>query len=78
MDRLTEDLLQIREAGWAQAEGERVPDAFGVAAPFFADGAVAGSLTCTIPRFRVGKVDLGSLATMLTHAARQITALLSA
>ena len=71
------DLQQIREAGWAQAEGERVPDAFGLAAPFFADGAVAGSLTFTIPRFRADRIDPSALTTMLTDAARQVTALLS-
>ena len=58
MEQLERDLQQIRETGWAQAEGERVPDAFGLAAPFFADGAVAGSLTFTIPRFRADRVDL--------------------
>jgi DNA-binding IclR family transcriptional regulator len=77
MEHLERDLQQIRENGWAQAEGERVPDAFGLAAPFFADGAVAGSLTFTIPRFRVDKIDIPSLTTMLTNAARQVTALLS-
>jgi DNA-binding IclR family transcriptional regulator len=77
MGRLESDLRQIRDTGWAQAEGERIPDAFGLAAPFFADGAVAGSLTFTIPRFRADEVDMPQLTTMLTETARQITALLS-
>ena len=77
MGRLESDLRQIRDTGWAQAEGERIPDAFGLAAPFFADGAVAGSLTFTIPRFRADEVDMPRLTTMLTQTARQITALLS-
>lgn len=77
VDQLERDLQQIREHGWARAEGERVPDAFGVAAPFFMDEAVAGSLTFTIPRFRAEQLDIGSLARMLTDAARQVTALLS-
>jgi DNA-binding IclR family transcriptional regulator len=77
LEQLERDLQQIREAGWAQAEGERVPDAFGLAAPFFADGAVAGSLTFTIPRFRADRIDPSALTTMLTDAARQVTALLS-
>jgi DNA-binding IclR family transcriptional regulator len=77
MDQLERDLQQIRETGWAQAQGERVPDAFGLAAPFFTDEAVAGSLTFTIPRFRAEQLDVGSLATMLTDAAHQVTALLS-
>jgi DNA-binding IclR family transcriptional regulator len=77
MDQLERHLQQIRDTGWAQAEGERVPDAFGLAAPFFTDEAVAGSLTFTIPRFRAEKLDVESLATMLTDAAQQVTALLS-
>jgi len=77
IEQLEEELQQIRATGWAHAEGERIPDAFGVAAPFFADDAVAGSLTFTIPRFRVDNVDVPALTTMLTHAAQQITSLLS-
>jgi DNA-binding IclR family transcriptional regulator len=77
LDQLERDLQQIRETGWAQAEGERVPDAFGLAAPFFTNETVAGSLTFTIPRFRAEKLDVGSLAMMLTDAAHQVTALLS-
>ncbi len=75
--QLERDLQQIRDTGWAQAEGERIPGAFGLAAPFFADGAVAGSLTFTIPRFRVDEVDMPSLRTMLGDAARKLTTLLS-
>ena len=77
MDQLEKDLQQIRETGWAQVESERVPDAFGLAAPFFADDAVAGSLSFTIPRFRTEKLDVETLAAMLTDAARQVTVLLS-
>ena len=77
MEQLEKDLQLIRDTGWAHAEGERVPDAVGLAAPFFADGAVAGSLTFTIPRFRIDSVDVPALTTMLTLAARQITGLLS-
>jgi DNA-binding IclR family transcriptional regulator len=77
MAQLEHDLQQIRRTGWAQAEGERIPGAFGLAAPFFADGSIAGSLTFTIPRFRAEKIDVPSLRTMLTTATHQITALLS-
>jgi DNA-binding IclR family transcriptional regulator len=65
------------DTGWAQAEGERVPDAFGVAVPFFAGEAVAGSLTFTIPRLRADEVDVPALTTMLGDTARELTALLS-
>jgi DNA-binding IclR family transcriptional regulator len=76
-EQLQQDLQKIRDTGWAQAEGERIPDAYGIAAPFFADGTIAGSLTFTIPRFRADIVDLSALTTMLTDTARQVTALLS-
>lgn len=76
-EQLQNDLQRIRDTGWAGAEGERIPDAFGLAAPFFADGAVTGSLTVTVPRFRADHLDLPSLATLLARAAHQITALLS-
>ena len=77
MDQLEKDLQQIRETGWAQVEGEPVPDAFEVAAPFFADDAVPGAISFTIPRFRTEKLDVETLATMRTDAARQVTVLLS-
>ncbi|MBM7804478.1 DNA-binding IclR family transcriptional regulator [Geodermatophilus bullaregiensis] len=77
MEQLRRDLRRIRDTGWARAEGERIPDAFGLAVPFFADGAVAGSLTFTIPRFHVDEVDVPSLTTMLSETARELTALLS-
>jgi DNA-binding IclR family transcriptional regulator len=77
MEQLERDLQRIRETGWAQAEGERIPDAYGIAAPFFADGTIAGSLTFTIPRFRADVVDLSALTSMLTDTARQVTGLLS-
>jgi DNA-binding IclR family transcriptional regulator len=76
-EQLQRDLQKIRDTGWAQAEGERIPDAYGIAAPFFADGTIAGSLTFTIPRFRADIVDLPALTTMLTDTARQVTTLLS-
>ena len=76
-EQLQQDLQKIRETGRAQAEGERIPDAQGIAAPFFADDTIAGSLTFTIPRFRADIVDLSALTTMLTDTARQVTALLS-
>jgi DNA-binding IclR family transcriptional regulator len=77
MEQLESDLQKIRHTGWAHAEGERIPDAFGLAVPFFAGQTIAGSLTFTIPRFRAHEIDAPSLTTKLDHAARQITALLS-
>ena len=77
MDQLEKDLQVIRDTGWCQAEGERIPDAFGLAVPFFADDAVAGSLTFTLPRFRASEVDIALLRTLLEQTAQRVTQLLS-
>jgi len=74
---LAEQLPQIRARGWAIGDGERIPDAFGIAVPYFVDGNIAGSLTATMPRFRATHVDTDRIATVLTHFAQRITRLLS-
>jgi DNA-binding IclR family transcriptional regulator len=75
--QLERDLQEIRDAGWAQAVGERIPDAFGLAVPFFGGEDVAGSVTFTIPRFRVPEIDVPALRAMLVDTGRRITELLS-
>lgn len=74
---LMDDLDQIRSRGWAFGEGERIPDAAGIAVPYFIDGEVAGSVTATIPRFRITAVDVGRLAAALKTTAVNISELLS-
>ncbi|MFG3552348.1 IclR family transcriptional regulator [Streptomyces sp. NPDC047725] len=71
------DLQQIRERGWALGDGERIPDAFGVAVPYFIDHAVAGSVTATVPRHQAEQVDIDALARKLADAAHSLTRLLS-
>ncbi|ELB95151.1 IclR family transcriptional regulator C-terminal domain-containing protein [Rhodococcus opacus] len=74
---LEDDLDGVRVRGWAAGDGERIPDAFGIAAAYFVDGVVAGSVTVTIPRFRVPEVDIDAVAEKIVHAAREVTALLT-
>ncbi|MEX5304673.1 IclR family transcriptional regulator C-terminal domain-containing protein [Kocuria sp. CPCC 205258] len=74
---LLEDLRAIRDRGWATADGERIPDAYGLSAPYFIDGAVAGSITATVARFRVPQLDLDALARTMQDAAHRITRLLT-
>ncbi|MEU2005708.1 IclR family transcriptional regulator C-terminal domain-containing protein [Rhodococcus sp. NPDC019616] len=74
---LEDDLAGVRARGWAAGDGERIPDAFGIAAAYFIDGVVAGSVTATIPRFRVPEVDIDAVADKIVHAAREVTALLT-
>lgn len=77
-DALARDLDATRERGYALSDGERIAEAVGVAAPYFCDGAVAGSLTVTIPRSRFDHGDVPSLAAAVRDAAQEITLLLSA
>jgi DNA-binding IclR family transcriptional regulator len=74
---LVEDLQAIRDRGWATADGERIPDAYGLSAPYFIDGTIAGSITATVARFRVPHLDLDALALAVQGAAHRITRLLS-
>lgn len=74
---LTRDLTSIRDRGWATAEGERIPDALGISAPYFIDGDIASSITATIARFRAPHLDLDGLAQTIQRAAQRITQLLT-
>ena len=67
LDELRAQLDQIRENGWATGDGERIPDAFGVAAPIFTNGNVTGSVTISIPSYRSHDTDIHQLSTALTH-----------
>ncbi|WP_281452503.1 IclR family transcriptional regulator [Paenarthrobacter nitroguajacolicus] len=75
---LKADLDVVRNRGWAVGDGERIPEAYGTAAPFFVDGKVRGSLTITIPRYRVQEAPLVELTTAVRSSAARVTKLLSA
>jgi DNA-binding IclR family transcriptional regulator len=76
-EQLDEQLNEVREQGYAVADGERIPDAFGVGAPYFADGSIAGSITVTIPRYRVADLDLAKLTRQVRTTATTISSLLT-
>lgn len=76
-DALAAGLRTVRDRGYATGDGEHIPDAFDVGAPYFVDGHVAGSITATVPRFRVPEIDLASLAEAVMDAARRTTRMLS-
>jgi DNA-binding IclR family transcriptional regulator len=76
--RLERDLGEIRRRGFATSVGEHMPDAAGVAAPFLRDGAVAGSLTVSIPRYRFSAEAAARLGPRVAAAARELTSLLTA
>ncbi|OFV78616.1 IclR family transcriptional regulator domain-containing protein [Rhodococcus erythropolis] len=76
-DSIARALDNIRECGWAIGDGERIPEAYGIAAPFFADGRIAGSITVTIPKLRVDYLHTGDIAAAVRRSAEQITRTLS-
>ncbi len=77
LDDLRAQLVQIRENGWATGDGERIPDAYGVAAPIFTNGNVTGSVTISIPSYRAHETDPDRLSTALTRTTNRISELLS-
>lgn len=74
---LETELDQIRNRGWATGDGERIPEAYGMAAPFFIDGIIRGSLTVTIPRYRVADAPLNEIIRVVQTSAERVTKLLS-
>lgn len=74
---LAKDLENIRQRGWSTGDGERVPGAFGLAAPWFIDGEVRGSISATIPQYRKDDQELPKIAQRMLDAARKIENLLS-
>jgi DNA-binding IclR family transcriptional regulator len=74
---LEKQLRETRARGWAIGDGERIPDAFGIAVPYFIDGNIGGALTVTMPRFRSALVDTDTIAAVLVDAAQRVTRLLS-
>ncbi|MFJ3214096.1 IclR family transcriptional regulator [Streptomyces flaveolus] len=79
MDRsaIRAGLEQIMARGWAAGDAEHIPDGFGVAAPYFADGTVAGSVTAPVPRQWAGELDIPALATQLSAVASSLATVLS-
>ena len=77
IDDLRTVLASIRTNGFAVAEGERIPQAFGIAAPIFINGKIAGSLTITIPRYRVDRSKIETLADQVKRSAKNLSRLLS-
>lgn len=74
---IEDSLAEIRRVGYAVSRQERVADAAAVAAPFFADGKVLGSLTTMIPLYRLERLDLAHHGQVLRAAADRLSGLLS-
>jgi DNA-binding IclR family transcriptional regulator len=72
-----EDLATIRQLGYAAAEGERIPQAFGIGSAFFKNGAVAGAVNVSIPRGRIDRTRVADIGKATHEAACKITRLLT-
>lgn len=73
----TEELGLIRTQGWAATDSERVPDAHGIAAPFFVNGVIRGSVTVTVPNHRVAGTPPTELTSAVVSTAQSLTRLLT-
>ncbi len=72
------DLEGTRERGYAISMGESIPDACGFAAAYFKDGVLAGSITITVPKYRVADDAHERFGPLVRDAAQELTSLLAA
>jgi DNA-binding IclR family transcriptional regulator len=72
-----QELEQIRSQGWAATDSERVPDAHGIAAPFFVNGIIRGSVTVTVPNHRVAGTPPAELTSAVVSTAHRLSRLLT-
>ncbi|MCU1480519.1 MAG: transcriptional regulator, IclR family [Subtercola sp.] len=73
-DTLRQQLVTIRERGYAVSDGERQPDAGSVAAPVFSfDGTVIGAVSVCGPKFRVNEEFVREIAPQVVAAAAAIS-----
>lgn len=72
-----QELGLIRTQGWAATDSERVPDAHGIAAPFFVNGIIRGSVTVTVPNHRVAGTPPKELTSAVVATAQRLSRLLT-
>ncbi|GEB34116.1 MULTISPECIES: IclR family transcriptional regulator [Brevibacillus] len=72
-DKLREELVHIREAGWAMSTGEYTPDVLAIACPLFHyDGHVMGSLTISGPIYRMSEEKKAECLEILMRGKREV------
>jgi DNA-binding IclR family transcriptional regulator len=72
-DRLRSEIGEIRTRGYAVSVAELLPDTAGIAAPFYRFGAVAGSLTISMPAYRHRSSDDAARGPLVVAAATELT-----
>lgn len=70
--RLRQELISIRECGYAMAEDEFQEGVTAVAAPICSGGVVAGVISISAPTYRTTRQRKGQFVQLLTTAARDI------
>jgi IclR family acetate operon transcriptional repressor len=75
IDALEAELERVRQRGYAQSIGERVPGAVGFGAPVFdSAGVVCGDVCVTLPEQRFEEGEFAdSIASMLIAASQRVT-----
>lgn len=72
---LAASLEQARRDGFLKTYGQRSPDSWGIAAPFFgAGGQVLGGINVTIPGFRFDSHDASRVAALVMDGAARLSA----
>jgi DNA-binding IclR family transcriptional regulator len=76
-EELAELLAEIRAAGYAYTQGQKIPDSRGIAAPIrSADGPAVGSLALTIPELRYRPEAREQLGAVVSAYAAELSRLL--
>ena len=79
VEKLRDELAQIKKQGYAVAAGERNPDACGVSAPIFNHNQeVVGSISVSGPISRFDKVKAVQYSELLMEKAKKISSALGA
>ncbi|MFD1860263.1 IclR family transcriptional regulator [Aeromicrobium camelliae] len=72
LERLSDDLTIIREQGYVESQGEKLPGARGIAVPVIGPRGVVGSLTLTHPQNRAPAGDTESIVVAMQAGAGDI------
>ncbi|MDN3056430.1 IclR family transcriptional regulator [Streptomyces sp. SRF1] len=70
---LEAELARIRETGFALTEGEKLPEARGIAAPVFGPSGVLGCLLLTSPKNRLPHGDVHVIGSTIADAAAEFS-----
>jgi IclR family acetate operon transcriptional repressor len=75
---LAADLELTRDRGFATSHGENIPDACGFSSAFFRGTEPIGTITITVPKFRMPLHSEDELGPLVRQASRELTKLLNA